>query len=190
MDTNYAKLKAEYEEFASRSPDADSMSQIERDLGRTFPLIPYYSQEKGGQGHKKLRRVLIAFSNYRTDICYVQGMNFIVGQLLLHCSESFAFWLFVALIEDWDLKEVYGPQLRGLFMHSAIINMLVQANLPNLSLRLGHASLRASVYASEWIIGMFASVIPSKHMVTFFDNFFENGWLFFYQLVLTMLKQH
>lgn len=117
-------------------------------------------------------------------------MNFIVAQLLLHCSESFAFWLFVALIEEYELKEVYGPNLRGLFMHSAIIDVLVLANLPDLSKRLEQANLGASVYASEWIIGLFASVVSSEHMVPFFDNFFEHGWFFFYQLVLTILKQH
>ena len=53
-----------------------------------------------GDGIRKLRRVLIAFSNYDKSVDYVQGMNFIVGQLLLHCSETMAFWLFVALIED------------------------------------------------------------------------------------------
>jgi hypothetical protein len=44
--------------------------------------------------------VLIAFANYDNKVDYVQGMNFIVAQLLLHCSETMAFWLFVALIED------------------------------------------------------------------------------------------
>ena len=112
----------------------------------------------------KLRRVLIAFSNYRQDICYVQGMNFIVAQLILHCSESFAFWLFVSLIEDYDLQEIYGLQLRGLFMHSAIIEMLVSTNLPELNKRMERFNLCASIYASEWIFGLFASIVPSSHM--------------------------
>ena len=117
-------------------------------------------------------------------------MNFIVAQLLLHCSQAFAFWLFVALIEDYDLKEIYGPQLRGLFMHSAIIEVLVRANLPELNTRMLQFNIRASIYASEWIFGLFASVIPSSQITAFFDNFFEHRWHFFYGLVLTILKRH
>jgi hypothetical protein len=45
--------------------------------------------------------VLLAFSKYDSTIGYVQGMNFIVGSLLMHCSEEVAFWLFVSLIEDF-----------------------------------------------------------------------------------------
>ena len=36
-------------------------------------------EEYGGKGHNKLRRVLIAFSNYDNQVDYVQGMNFIVA---------------------------------------------------------------------------------------------------------------
>ena len=103
----------------------DAMSQIERDLGRTFPRNPYFMKEMGGNGHEKLRRVLTAFSVYESEVCYVQGMNFIVAQLLLHCSEVFAFWLFVALIKECDMRDIYGPRLNGLFKHSLVIEVLI-----------------------------------------------------------------
>lgn len=60
-------------------PDEDSLDQIERDLGRTFPRHHYFMKSIGGRGHEKLRRVLIAFSNYESQVKYVQGMNFIVA---------------------------------------------------------------------------------------------------------------
>jgi hypothetical protein len=51
--------------------------------------------------------VLSAFAKYDTSLGYVQGMNFIVASLLLHCSEDVAFWLFVTLIEDYDLRDIF-----------------------------------------------------------------------------------
>ena len=78
-----------------------------------------------GDGISKLRRVLIAFSNYDKSVDYVQGMNFIVGQLLLHCSETMAFWLFVALIEDCQMRDIYLPNLPGLSKHCQIMNWLI-----------------------------------------------------------------
>ena len=63
---------------------------------------------------------------------YVQGMNFIVGSLLYHSSEVTAFWLFVSLIEDCELRDIYLKGLPGLYKHSQIIEMLIMENLKNL----------------------------------------------------------
>ena len=147
-------------------------------------------EEMGGKGHEKLRRVLIAFSNYDCQVDYVQGMNFIVAQLLLHCSETFAFWLFVALIEDCEMRDIYLPKLPGLFKHSQMIEILIKCNLPKLQCHLVEHNIRAQMYASEWIFGLFASVIPCEHMNLFLDKFFQHKWVFFYSLILTILKKH
>lgn len=56
-------------------------------------------------------------------------MNFIVGTLLYHCDEVMAFWLFVSLIEDCELRDIYLPGLPGLYKHSQIIEMLIDKNL-------------------------------------------------------------
>ena len=63
-------------------------------------------EELGGHGHRKLRRVLIAFSVYEREVCYVQGMNFIAAVLLYHAGEVGAFWLMCALIDKYQLKDL------------------------------------------------------------------------------------
>lgn len=55
----------------------------------------------------------------------MQGMNFIAGALLYHCSEECAFWLFVSLIEDYEMRDIYEPGLPGLYKHSQMIDLLV-----------------------------------------------------------------
>lgn len=60
-------------------------------------------------------------------------MNFIVGALLFHANEVMAFWLFVSLIEDCEMRDIYMAGLPGLFKHSNIINSLIVSNLPDLS---------------------------------------------------------
>ena len=190
VETKYSKMKATYKSLAEMQPDEDSLAQIERDVGRTFPRHHYFMKSIGGRGHEKLRRVLTAFSNYERQVKYVQGMNYIVAQLLLHCAETFAFWLFVALIEDCEMRDIYEPELSGLFKHSLMIEVLIHANLPQLYSRLIENNIRANVYASEWIFGLFASVIPCEFMGNFFDLFFKHKWIFFYQLILSMLKEH
>lgn len=87
------------------TPKVESAQQIERDLSRTFPKNNYFKQ--GEYGYKKLKKVLRAFACYDNQADYVQGMNFLVGQLLFHCSDTLSFWLFVELIENYELRDIY-----------------------------------------------------------------------------------
>ena len=88
------------------------------------------------------------------------------------------------------MRDIYEPELSGLFKHSYMIEILIQANLPILHKRLTESSIKPIVFASEWIFGLFASVIPCEFMGDFFDSFFKHKWIFFYQLILTLLKNH
>ncbi len=112
---DYARHKALYEAVARSEPDKAGVSQdwvqIQRDLNRSFPNCPLFAENKAGQ--RQLERVLMTFTKYDPKIGYVQGMNFIVGALLYHCSEEIAFWLFVSLIEDHEMRDVYLP---GIYM--------------------------------------------------------------------------
>jgi hypothetical protein len=47
--------------------------------------------------------------------------------------------------------------------------------------------MKVEMYASEWIFGLFASVIPLEKMSIFYTNFFQYKWVFFYRLILTIL---
>lgn len=62
---------------------------------------------------------------------YVQGMNFIMGALLYHCSEEIAFWLFTTLIYEYQLSELYERRLPGLAKHCEIIDKLILAAFPH-----------------------------------------------------------
>lgn len=96
-------------------------------------------------------------------------MNFIVAALLLHCHEVIAFWLFVSLIEDCDLRDIYMPKLPGLFKHSQMLEILIDQHIPRLKNHFIEHNIKVELFASEWIFGLFSSVIPVDHMDLFFD---------------------
>lgn len=117
-------------------------------------------------------------------------MNFIVASLLLHCSETMAFWLFLSLIEDCGLRDIFTPKLPGLYKHSQMIEFLLEKHLPELHNHFVHHNIKAEMYASEWIFGLFSSVVPLEFMGDFYSCFFTQRWIYFYKLVLTILKTH
>ena len=73
----YDKCKRHYDSLKLMDPEPESATQIERDLGRTFPVNEYFMS--GAKGYTRLRNVLRAFACYDKQVDYVQGMNFMVG---------------------------------------------------------------------------------------------------------------
>ena len=79
------ELEAQYARYLSLPCPYDSA--IRRDLNRTFPTQDYFKDAKGlGQG--SLYNVVKAYSLYDPECGYCQGMQFIVGPLLLDVSSG------------------------------------------------------------------------------------------------------
>jgi hypothetical protein len=51
----------------------------------------------------------------------------------MHCSAPVTFWLFVELIEECEIRDIYQVGLPGLKKHAYIIKMLVEEHLPTLA---------------------------------------------------------
>ncbi len=43
------------------------------------------------------------------------------------------------------------------------------------------------MYASDWIFCLFSNIVPLTLMSEFYDEFFTNGWPYFYRFCLSML---
>ena len=67
----------------------DYSVDIIKDLDRTFPKNPLFSQQ--GTGQRKLFEVLNATSAHSKEIGYVQGMNFVAGVLVQFLTSEEAF---------------------------------------------------------------------------------------------------
>ena len=163
----------------------NSQRQIELDLKRTYPDEAYFNCTVGEDA---LRRVLTAFCKYDPNLGYVQGMNYIVAALLWHCSEVDAFWIFVGMMEKFELRDTYLPSFPGLSKHTQIIQLLMFEHLPTLHLHFSEFNVHLKMFMTEWCLSLFGSVIPISEMIFVLDNFFEEGWVFFYKFVFFILK--
>lgn len=164
-----------------------SQHQIELDLNRTFPDEPYFSDSGPGQG--ALRRVLNTFAKYDPQLGYVQGMNFIVAALLWHANEADSFWLFVSLMEDYELRDNYLPNLPGLSKHSQIIDILTLEKMPRLHLHFAQYQIVVEMFATDWCFSLFGSIVPVAELVEIIDKFYKYGWMIFYKMVMVILER-
>ena len=164
--------------------NGENLRQIKKDLDRTYPSTPQFKEKIN---KNKLKNVLRAYSNYDNTIKYFQGMNFIVGFFLYHCDEHIAFWLFVSLIEDYDLRRLYMDNFPGLKLHVHRVESILEKEYPEHWKIFKQIGVKVEIFMVEWLFSLFSSLIPLDLQIDFYKGFFSKGWIFFYKMAISAI---
>ena len=164
--------------------NGDNLRQIKKDLNRTYPSTTIFKKERI---LSKLKNVLRAFSNYDNRIKYFQGMNFIVGFFLYHCDEYIAFWLFVSLIEEYDLRSLFMEGFPGLKLHVHRVELILQKEYDYMWNIFTKFGVKVEIFMVEWVFSLFSSLIPLDLQMDFYKGFFSQGWIFFYKMCISSI---
>ena len=165
--------------------NGDNLRQIRKDTTRTYPSSITFNEKD--KILNKLENVLKAFSNYDNTIKYCQGMNFIVGFFLYHCEEHIAFWLFVSLIEEYDLRHIYMENFPGLKLHVKRVEAILQNEYPFYWENFEKIGVKVEIFMVEWLFSLFSSLIPMELLMDFYKAFFSQGWIFFYKMCISTI---
>lgn len=146
---------------------------IGKDLGRSFPGVDMF-RDPDGEGQRSLGRVLKCFSLYDQKIGYCQGLAFLVGPLLMHMSAKEAFCVLVRLMENYDLRDCFLPDLAGLHVRIYQFRELLRQHLPILSAHLEDLQVDLA-YVSQWFLSFFAVTCPLPMLFRIYDVIFAEG---------------
>jgi len=130
---------------------------------------------------------LRAYSIFKKDIGYCQGMSAIVGLLCFHMEEEDAFWTIVQLSDNYGLSEVWKPGLPGLIKCFYVLEKLEEQFMPKLYGHLQAQQLWTSMYATTWFVTVFLYNVPFTHAMRIWDIFLYEGFSFLYALGLAFL---
>lgn len=86
------------------------------------------------------------------------------------------------------MRDIFQPQLPGLYKHISILEHLCEQQLPRLHSHLQELGVQIEMYASDWIFALYTNIIPSHEVHHFLSGFFKSGWSFFYRFTLTFLN--
>ena len=112
----------EYKNLILKLPKNEEHKQIKKDLERT--IIKNKLNEKI-ENPEASERILVAFTVSYPEIGYCQGMNFLVNTILYVIkNEEKAFWFFVYIMNDKDMKAMFSEDFIGL---KSIISKLVNS---------------------------------------------------------------
>jgi hypothetical protein len=146
---------------------------IEKDIGRSFPNVEMF-RDPNGDGQQMLARVLKRFSLYDSKIGYCQGLGFVIGPLLMHMSDTEAFCILVRLMEYYDLRSCFLPDLSGLHLWIYQFQSLLSRHFPKLFAHLESLNIEP-LYVSQWFLSFFAVTCPLPMLLRIYDVLLLEG---------------
>ncbi|KAG8759266.1 GTPase-activating protein [Serendipita sp. 396] len=147
---------------------------ITRDLGRTFPHHAFFNDGQG-VGQESLFNVLKAYSLYDPECGYCQGLPFIVAPLLLVCPDEEAFCLLVRLMQSYELRGHFLPEMPGLQLRLFQFGRLIEDMLPVLHIHFLRQGVKLSMFCSQWFMTLFAYRFPLELVFRIFDHVLATG---------------
>lgn len=164
-------LEDAFERFTGESSPYEGL--IGKDLGRSFPGVDMF-RDPEGDGQRMLGRVLKCYSLYDQKIGYCQGLALLVGPLLMHMTDKQAFCVLVKLMENYDLRSSFTPDLHGLHVKIYQFRELLRLDLPALSGHLDDLQVDPA-YVSQWFLSFFAVTCPLPMLFRIYDVIFAEG---------------
>lgn len=181
------ELEVQYAKYLSLPCASDRA--IRRDLSRTFPDLEYFSDARG-PGQESLYNVVKAYALYDPECGYCQGMQFIVGPLLLNMPDEEAFSTFVRLMHNYDLRGHFIPNMPSLQLRLYQFDRLVEEMLPLLHMHLVRRGIKSSMYASQWFMTVFSYRFPIDIVYRVLDSVFAEGIDAIFRFALALLQKN
>ncbi|KAJ7703168.1 rab-GTPase-TBC domain-containing protein [Mycena rosella] len=149
---------------------------ITRDLGRTFPHHEFFTDGQG-IGQENLFNVLKAYSIHDPAVGYCQGLPFVVAILLLNMPDEEAFSLLVRLMQVYDLRGHFLPEMPKLQLRlvSFQFDRLIEELLPVLHVHFLREGIKSSMFCSQWFLTMFSYRFPLDIVFRIYDNCLASG---------------
>ena len=162
---------------------------IVRDIKRTFTKHQYFS-DSCVLGQQELLQVLRAYAAYDNEVGYCQGMGFITATFLCYLSPEDAFWLLSSIMErqEFNMRELFRPGMPKFRRTMDMFSRMLEQTEPELSRHFSEIGIKPEMYASQWVMTLFAYNFPLRFVVRVFDLFMAQGWSIVFRVGLVLLS--
>jgi hypothetical protein len=174
--------------LSSPPPPKSVVDVIRLDISRTFPHLDMF-READGPGQTALFHVLVAYARHDPEVGYCQGMAFIVALFLFFLPPEEAFWMLVSVMQGprHGLRDLFAPGLPLVEARLHVLQGLLNARLPALARKLQAVGMHPTMFATHWVLTVFAYTFPLPVVVRIWDAFLWEGWKAAYRVALAVL---
>lgn len=173
-------------EDAGSSDRESSLEQIKLDISRTFPILCIFQQ--GGPYHDVLHSILGAYTCYRPDVGYVQGMSFIAAVLILNLDTADAFIAFANLLNKPCQMAFFRVDHSLMLTYFSAFEVFFEENLPKLFAHFKTNNLTPDIYLIDWIFTLYSKSLPLDLACRVWDVFCRDGEEFLFRTALGLLR--
>ncbi|XP_044152027.1 TBC1 domain family member 14 isoform X2 [Bufo gargarizans] len=170
----------------SASDREASLELIKLDISRTFPNLCIF--QKGGPYHDMLHSILGAYTCYRPDVGYVQGMSFIAAVLILNLDTADAFIAFSNLLNKPCQMAFFRVDHGLMLTYFASFEVFFEENLPRLFAHFKKNNLTPDIYLIDWIFTLYSKSLPLDLACRVWDVFCRDGEEFLFRTALGILR--
>ncbi|XP_056116784.1 ecotropic viral integration site 5 protein homolog isoform X4 [Rhinichthys klamathensis goyatoka] len=168
-DAQNVAVSQHYSDLLKSSCPAETL--IHRDLSRILPQHQLFQELRDATCQEPLLNVLKAYSVLDREIGYCQGSVFIVGLLLTQMAEEEAFCVFVRLMKDFRMRELYRSSMVELGCCIYQFDSMFQEQLPELHSHFQTQGFHTSMFSSSWFLNILLSSLPITAAMRTFDIF-------------------
>uniref|UniRef100_S4REN4 TBC1 domain family member 12 n=1 Tax=Petromyzon marinus TaxID=7757 RepID=S4REN4_PETMA len=166
-----------------------SLELISLDISRTFPSLCIF--QKRGPYHDILQSVLGAYTCYRPDVGYVQGMSFLAAVLLLNLDVADAFITFANLLNKPCQMAFFRVDHPLMLKYFEAFELFFEENLPRLFSHFKTSNLTPDLYLIDWyywIFTLYSKALPLDVACRVWDVFCRDGEEFLFRTALGILR--
>ncbi|KAL4453137.1 hypothetical protein ABPG74_015368 [Tetrahymena malaccensis] len=170
----------------------NNMYQIVKDITRTFPEREFFEDKQMGQD--QLKRTLMATSNLFRQVGYCQGMNFIMGMLLLVSGgdESSVFDSFISLSfrPEYMLVGLFENGFPLLRFLEYLFEDLFKTHLPELHKHFKDQDILNTIWLTKWLMTLYLYSFPLNKCIRIMDYVISSNIFALIYVALEILVQY
>jgi len=160
--------------------------QIDKDVQRTSVNGDWDQQSEGKEA---LRRILVTYSFFNTNIGYCQAMHRIAGLFLARFTEEESFWMLSSTIDTIMPRDYYSESMVGVHTDIDTFNTLAHNLLPRLMMILDGSGIMVEMFLAQWLMSLFIGSMQPAANNRVLDLVFYDGSYMLFQVVLGLLKK-
>lgn len=181
-----SELMDKYRIYLMQSAPTEQI--ILRDVHRTYPAHENFRTGGASSLLDSLFKVCKAYAVYDEEVGYCQGLSFLVAALLLHMPEEQAFCVFVRIMQNYGLRDLFRNNFDELYLKFYQLEHLLEDHMPDLHQHFTKIGIEPFTYASQWFLTVFTAKFPLNAVFYIMDIFLLDGMNTIFQIALALLR--
>ena len=187
-----------YNNYLVKDLEEENKNSIIRDIQRTFSDVNM-DEMALRKKETSLYNVLKAFWNLDEQIGYCQGMNLVVGFMLIisEGNELDTFYMLISnFSETFNKRKTYEYSFRGLFSEefpllsflNFIFDILLEENIPEIKNHLEELGISYDLWIGQWFQTLFTIILPLNMCKRVWDCIFSDNIYFLVKFGIAFTK--